>query len=202
MVLIDRRLLQNVDWSLLAGTVVLVSLSAATLSSLSVGRAGGGIALRQLLWFAVGVVALVVVASIDYRRLVRLAPVFYLLGLAILASVFALGRTVSGARRWIVLGPVSVQPSELFKLCFVLTCVWLLTSRWGQPVGRLTVVLAVPILAVPAVLIVKQPDLGTALLLLPVLVILLVGAGIPMRLLGGCTVAGVSAMPLAWLALR
>ena len=74
MVGIDRRLLQNVDWPLLGATLALVALSATTLATLNVGRAGGGVALRQIFWFGLGLVALLVVASIDYRRLVRVAP--------------------------------------------------------------------------------------------------------------------------------
>jgi rod shape determining protein RodA len=199
---IDRRLLQNVDWPLLGATFGLVILSATTLASLHIGRAGGNVAVRQLAWFGIGLLALVVVASIDYRRLVRAAPVFYLLGMAGLVAVFALGRSVSGARRWILVGPMSVQPSEVFKLCFVLMTVWILTSRWAQPPGKTALVLTAPVLAVPAVFIVKQPDLGTAVLLFPVLIALLVGAGMRLRLLGGLGLAGLSAMPLVWLAMK
>jgi rod shape determining protein RodA len=202
MVGIDRRLLQNVDWPLLGATVGLVVLSASTLASLQVGRAGGGVAVRQLAWFGVGLVALVVIASIDYRRLVRAAPLFYALGLATLVALFVVGRTVSGARRWIMVGPVSVQPSELFKLCFVLMAVWFLTSRWAQPIGKAVLLMVAPLALLPAVLIVKQPDLGTALLLFPVLIALLVAAGMPMRLLGGLVLSGVAAAPVAWLVLK
>ena len=202
MVGIDRRLLQNVDWPLLGAAVGLVILSASTLASLHVGRAGGSVAIRQLAWFGVGIVALVLMASIDYRRLVRAAPLFYVLGLGGLVAVFVLGRTVSGARRWLLVGPLSVQPSELFKLCFVLMAVWLLTSRWAQPIGKTVLMMVAPLAIVPAVLIVKQPDLGTALLLFPVLITLLVTAGMRMRLLGGLALAGVAAAPLVWLVLK
>jgi rod shape determining protein RodA len=202
MVGIDRRLLENVDWPLLGGTVGLIAMSAVTLANLQVGRAGGGIALRQLGWVGIGGLALLIVASFDYRKLVRIAPVLYLVGTVALVAVFVAGRSVSGARRWILLGPMSVQPSELFKICFVLMAVWLLTSRWAQPMGRFTIALLAPLVAVPFVLIVKQPDLGTALLLIPVLVALLVGAGIPLRLLGGLTVAGLGVMPIAWFAMK
>jgi rod shape determining protein RodA len=202
MVGIDRRLLQNVDWPLLGATVGLVILSASTLASLHVGRAGGVVAVRQLAWFGVGMMALVVVASIDYRRLVQMAPLIYVFGIGTLIAVFLLGRTVSGARRWLFVGPVSVQPSELFKLCFVLMAVWLLSSRWAQPVGKATLVMAAPLALVPAALILKQPDLGTALLLFPVLMALMVAAGLPMRILGGLVLAGVAAAPVAWFALK
>ncbi len=202
MVGIDRRLLQNFDWALLAAVVAIFAMSTLTLSGLNVGRAGGGVAWRQAVWFGVGLVALLVVASFDYRRLVRAAPALYLLGLAGLGLVWALGRSVSGARRWIVLGPFSVQPSEMFKICFVLMTVWVITSRWAQPVGTGTIVMMVPIVAVPFALIIKQPDLGTALLLFPVLVILLIGAGLRLKLLGGLAAAGLAATPVAWLLLK
>src|SRR6185436_2577804 len=126
------------------------------------------------------------------------APLIYLFGIAALASTFVVGRTVTGARRWIVIGSVSVQPSELFKLVFVLMAVWVLTSRWAQPIGRFTLVLVAPVALIPFVMIMKQPDLGTALLLFPVLLALLIGAGISLRLLGGLFLAGVALSPLAW----
>jgi rod shape determining protein RodA len=199
---IDRRLLQNVDWPLLGAMGGLVILSATTLASLHIGRAGGNVALRQLAWFGIGLCAMLVIASIDYRRLVRLAPLIYLAGLAGLVAVSSLGRSVSGARRWILLGPMSVQPSEVFKLCFVLMIAWVLTSRWTQPVGKTTLALTLPLIVVPVMLIVRQPDLGTALLLFPVLIALFVGAGVRLRLLGGLVLAGLAATPLAWLAMK
>ena len=202
MVGIDRRLLQNVDWALLGCGAALITMSALTLGNLHVGRAGGGVALRQLAWVGIGLVALLAVATLDYRRLVRMAPLIYVVGLTGLVTVYLLGRSVSGARRWIVLGPVSIQPSELFKIAFVLTIVWWLTSRWAQPLGRATIALMVPLIAVPFVLIVKQPDLGTALLLFPVTIALLVGAGARLRLLSGLTLAGLGILPIAWLVMK
>jgi rod shape determining protein RodA len=199
---VDRRLFQNVDWLLLITAFGLVVISTVTLASLHVGRAGGSVVFRQLLWFAIGLVVMVFLASIDTRRLVRAAPTLYVIGLFGLASVFLLGRTVSGARRWVVLGPLSVQPSELFKVCFLLMMVWALTSRWAQPVGKTTLIMMLPMVAVPVVLIIKQPDLGTALLLVPVLVILLIGAGTRLKLLGGLALASLSALPLAWFTLK
>jgi rod shape determining protein RodA len=202
MVGIDRRLLQNVDWPLLGATVGLVILSASTLASLHVGRAGGSVAVRQLAWFGVGMVALVVVASIDYRRLVRMAPLLYLVGLGALVAVFLIGRPVSGARRWLFVGPLSLQPSEVFKIGFILMMAWLLTSRWAQPINKTTLALAASLAAVPVVLILKQPDLGTALLLGPVLIALLIAAGMPLRFLGGLVLSGLAAAPLAWFVLK
>lgn len=202
MVGIDRRLLQNVDWVILAVPVVLITLSGVTLSSLHVGRAGGVVALRQLAWFGIGLLSLVVVASLDYRRVVRVAPAMYFLGLGALAAVFVVGKTVSGARRWIGVGAFTVQPSEIFKVIFVLMAVWVLTSRWAQGSSGTALALSAPMVGVPFLLIVKQPDLGTALVLLPVMLALLIGAGMRLRLVGGLVLGGVLAMPLAWVAMK
>jgi rod shape determining protein RodA len=199
---IDRRLLQNVDWGLLVTAAVLVAFSATTLMTLHPGRAGSAVALRQLAWFGIGLVALVVVVSIDYRRFVQVAPLFYVLGLAGLVAIFVVGKTVSGARRWIGVGALSVQPSEIFKIAFVLMLVWLLCSRWAQPITLSTLLWILPVVLIPAALIVKQPDLGTAVLLFPVLILLLFGAGISVRLLAWMAGAGAAAMPVAWLLLK
>jgi rod shape determining protein RodA len=202
MIRVDRRLLQNVDWTLLATTIVLVGLGALTQRSLHIDRAGGGVMWRQLAWFGIGLLALLVVVSLDYRRLVGMAPAFYAVGIAALVTVLVVGRSVSGARRWIGVGPFSAQPSEMFKVAFVLTAVWILTSRVARASGPLAVGLTVGALAVPFALIVKQPDLGTALVLLPVILALLVGAGLPFRLVGGVLAGGLAVLPAAWFVIK
>ena len=198
---IDRRLLQNVDWALLAAAGAIVALSVLSLWGLAWGG-GSGIAFRQLGWVGVGLGALVVVASLDYRTLVRAAPALYVAGLGLLVTVFILGRTVSGARRWIHVGPLTVQPSELFKLIFVLTLAWALTSRWARPLSRVTLAWTVGLAVVPFLLVVRQPDLGTALVLLPVLAAVLLGVGLRLKVLAVLALGAVAATPLAWLALK
>ena len=202
MIRVDRRLLQNVDWTLLISVVLLVSLSAFTLRSLHVDRAGGVVLLRQLAWFGLGIAALLTVASLDYRRIVGVAPVLYVAGLGALATVLVMGRTVSGARRWIGVGSFTIQPSEMFKVVFVLMAVWVLTSRLARTSGPAALGLTLGTLGLPFVLIVKQPDLGTALVLLPVVLALLLGAGLSLRLVGGLLAAGFAVMPAAWLVMK
>jgi len=202
MLRVDRRLLQNVDWALLATALFIVALSVLSMWNLAPGRGGTALAWRQLSWVGSGLVALLVVASVDYRSLVRVAPAFYVLGVSLLVVVFVLGRTVSGARRWIHLGPITFQPSELFKLIFVLTLAWALASRAGEPLVRGTVMGTLALLGVPFLLVVRQPDLGTALVLIPVVAAVLVGVGVRLRVLGAFALAGLAALPLGWLALK
>ena len=196
----DRRLLQNVDWLLLATALALVALGLLTLWSLSPGRHGSGAVWRQLSWLGLGLLALVAVASVDYRNLARMSPAFYVAGIGLLLSLYVFGRTVSGARRWLPLGPVTLQPAELFKLIFIVTLAWALTARWANP--RATLAAALSLLVVPFVLVVRQPDLGTALVLIPVFFALLFGAGVRLRELGWLGLAGLAGAPLAWLVLR
>ena len=202
MISIDRRLFENLDWVLLGAASLVISMSVLTLANLGLGRGGTSVAVRQLVWVGVGLLALVVIASFDYKTLVRAAPVFYVAALAGLVAIFVLGRSVSGARRWIAVGPVTVQPSELFKVAFVLVLTWMLTSRWAQPIGAHAVFAVAGLVALPFVLIVKQPDLGTALLMVPVGLALLIAAGIRLRWLAAIAASGLAAMPLAWLVLK
>ena len=202
MLRVDRRLLQNVDWVLLATALFIVALSVLSMWNLAPRRGGTALAWRQLSWVGIGLVALLVVASVDYRSLVRVAPAFYVLGVSLLVVVFVLGRTVSGARRWIHLGPITFQPSELFKLIFVLTLAWALASRPGEPLVRGTVMGTLALLGVPFLLVVRQPDLGTALVLIPVVAAVLVGVGVRLRVLGAFALAGLAALPLGWFALK
>ena len=201
--LFDRRLLQNFDWPLLAAAATLVALGTISLWSLSIASGGtGGLAWRQLWWVGVGTLALLVVVSVDYRTLVRLSPAFYVVGLGLLITVFVLGRTVSGARRWIHLGPITVQPSELFKVIFVLVLTWMFTGRWMRAPSRGTLAWAIALTAVPFLLVVKQPDLGTALTLLPVLAAILLGVGVRLSILGRLAGAVLAATPLAWFVMK
>jgi rod shape determining protein RodA len=198
----DRRLLQNVDWLLLGAALFIIGLSLVCLWSLNPGRGISALMWRQLSWVGVGLAGLLVVVSVDYRNLVRFAPVFYVVGVGLLLSVFILGRTVSGARRWIHVGPLTVQPSELFKLIFIITLAWALTSARGERLSRVALVGTFVLLGVPFFLVVKQPDLGTALVLVPVLGATLVGLGLRMKVLGGLALGSVALMPLAWFVLK
>jgi rod shape determining protein RodA len=201
MLRVDRRLLQNVDWLLLGAALFIIGLSLVCLWSLNPTRGISSLVWRQVSWVGVGLIGLLVAATVDYRNLVRTAPVLYVIGLGLLTSVFVLGRTVSGARRWIHLGPFTVQPSELFKLIFIITLAWALTTGRGER-SRTSLIGTFVLLGVPFLLVVRQPDLGTALCLIPVLAAILVGIGIPLKVLGGMSLAGVAVMPLGWFVLK
>jgi len=194
---IDRRLLLHLDWVLFGLTTVLLALGLMTVWSL-VPRLG----LRQLLWLGIGGGAVLVVLSVDYHVLARWAYAAYGAGLLALLAVLALGRAAQGARRWLSLGPVTLQPSELFKLVLIAVIAQYLAGRQGERAGWDRVV-APLLLAAPALLlIIKQPDLGTGLVLVPVVLALVFVGGARWRHLGLLAGLAVLAAPALWFLLH
>jgi rod shape determining protein RodA len=194
---IDRRLLLHFDWLLVVLVMLLIGASLLTLGSL-VPR----LLMRQLAWLGIGTVWVLVIISIDYRILARWAYVGYLAGLSVLAAVLMLGRAAQGARRWLAIGPFTVQPSELFKLVLLTTVAAYLASREDQRPGWDRVVFPLLLVAPAFLLIVKQPDLGTALVLMPVVMALLFVGGARWRDLAVLMGGGLAAAPAFWFVLR
>lgn len=197
MLRVDRRLLQHFDWVLAGLVVALVGAGVLTLWSL-VPR----LAARQAGWAALATGVALVLLAVDYRRLARWAPAAYLGGLALLGAVLVAGRAAQGARRWLDLGPVTVQPAELYKLALILVTARYLAGRqegrpgWDRILGPLALLLP------GAALIARQPDLGTALVLVPVALALMVAGGARWRHLAVVGAAGLAAAPAAWFVLH
>jgi rod shape determining protein RodA len=180
---------------------LLVALAAVTAFGLLVlySAAGGNTAMwtRQVVRLGIAVVGMVMLAQVPARFLRMLTPLAYALGVALLMVVAALGDIGKGAQRWLDLGVIRFQPSELMKLAVPMMCAWYLHDRALPASIRETLVVAV-IIAVPALLIAEQPDLGTALLVAAAGVFVILLAGLPWRfVLAGAGLAAAAA-PLAW----
>jgi rod shape determining protein RodA len=195
--------MREVDWPLVAATVLLVAYGVVVLVSAAHGAPGAAALLRgRAMHLAMGTVALLVAARLDYRRLAAAAPVLYGGMLLALAAVLVVGDSRLGAQRWIALGPVgSIQPSELAKLVVVVTLARHLDAARALPRLRALVPYAAHV-AVPALLIVRQPDLGTALVLLAILAAMLYVAGARPVDLAAAAAGGAAALPLLWGALH
>lgn len=138
---------------------------------------------RQIIWAITGIVLMVVVALIDYRRWKQWAIPAYIGILVLLIIVLLIGNYVKGARAWIGIGSVGIQPSEFAKLTtIVLLASWFESRGRGKDVLR-TWLGAIGITAVPMLLILAQPDLGTALVYIPILLAMAFAAGLDWRLL-------------------
>ncbi len=168
MIRIDRRLLANFDFVLLIFLLLVCAMSLCNLYSASYPSSSGATApyLKQGLFFGVGFIAFLVVISVDYQELLFWNYPFYVLIIFLLIIAYFIGHTANGSQRWINLGFFKLQPSEPAKLMMVIA----LASYYSRKEvmdGYSLKQLIIPILltALPFVLILLQPDLGTAMML-------------------------------------
>ncbi len=159
---------------------------------------GNDYVVKQLAALFLGVILAGLMVCVDYRFLVSLAPLFYLLAIALLVAVLAIGEIVKGGQRWISLGPVNFQPSEFAKLALIYMLAWYFTLV-GPRIRQLPFFLLTFLIpAIPAVLILKQPNLGTTLTLGPIVIAMLFAAGCKRWHLGALVLMGLTAAPVAW----
>jgi rod shape determining protein RodA len=156
-----------------------------------------GLLMRQGLRFALGLAAFFVLAQVPPRYLRIFTPWLFFLGLGLLLVVMVEGEIGKGAQRWLDLGVVRFQPSELMKLSAPMMVAWFMHERRLPPTFMQTVAMVL-IVSVPALLIAEQPDLGTALLVIAAggLAILLAGISVRTMLIVGA--AGLAAVPVLW----
>ena len=188
--------LRRIDIPMLLGLLTLMGGSLLILRS--AGSSDEGILMRQTLRFAAAFGVLLAIVAIPPRYIRRLTAPAYWLTLILLVLVLLLGSKAGGAQRWLNIGIARIQPSELAKLTIPLMVAWLVTVRVAVP-GIGSVILALLIIAVPGLLILMEPDLGTALLVSASGFITLFLAGMPrwIMLLGGALAA--IALPLFWM---
>ncbi len=201
MLRIDRRLVANVEWPLLLLTVLLVGAGLMTILSATYqeGQLFSSHFVKQSIWALVGFVGLLIAMIFDYRLLHRYGYVIYAVSVVSLIIVNLAGIRGGGAQRWIGLGPVSLQPSEFAKIALVVVLATNL-HRWAGGArlawGRLLPPIA--LFAVPAFLILRQPDLGTVILLGLVAFSVLLVAGLPLRLVLIAALVVGPALPFGW----
>jgi rod shape determining protein RodA len=184
----------------LDGPLLLAVLAVCTAGLVVLFSAAGedvGVSLRQAARVGLGLGVMVLTAQVPPRVWRALAPWLYALGVLLLVAVAIVGDVAMGAQRWLDLGVIRFQPSEIMKIAVPLACAWFLHDRPLPPSLGTLIVLAAAIL-VPVLLIAEQPDLGTALLVAAGggLVVLL--AGLQLRYILGIGALIGGAIPVAW----
>jgi len=197
----------GVDWWLMAAVAGLLVLGTLLVWSATTTRddlTGGdprAYLYKQVTNIAIGLVLMSIVLVADHRWVRVAAPVAYLASVGGLVLVLVAGSTINGSRSWIVVGGMSIQPAELAKLAVVIGMALVLAhraqGRWRPRVGLVEVVLMLAIAAVPAVLILLQPDLGTMLVLTATVTGVLAVSGAPRRWLALLAGGGVTAALVA-----
>lgn len=164
--MIDRRLFTHFDWALLSVMLALVFIGFASIYSATHAHMPS-IYTKDIYWIVIGSALMLVAIVINYSYLERFSYVFYGLSLVLLVSVFFIGSSFSGAKRWISLGFFTLQPSEFAKLALIIMLARHFNEKLIHDRGMGLKDLAVPavIMIVPFLLIAKQPDLGTGIIL-------------------------------------
>jgi rod shape determining protein RodA len=195
---IDRRLIYNVDIVLVASTLLLSLLGVAMVYSATHAGRQPELYLKQLALVGVGLVAMALAAAVDYRRLADRAVLLYVLSIVALVYVLRFAPLIAGTRRWIVIAGFQLQPSELVKLAAAVFAAKLFSEFRQETLGLRDVALPGAAVGLLVALIALEPDLGTAVCLLPLFLAVAFLAGLRMRAVFLLAGALVLAAGLAW----
>ena len=190
---------RHLDGVLFAFMLALMTLGLVVLASAS--NASAARITAQLVNMMVALGVLWVFANIPPHFLMRLAFPLYVLGVLLLVGVAMFGEVVNGARRWLDIGVTRIQPSELMKIAVPLALAWYF-DRYGATLRLSHYAIGTVMLLIPVGLIARQPDLGTAVLILASGFFVLFLAGLSWRVIIGLAVAGGAALPFAWTVLH
>ncbi len=201
----DRRLLLNFDWVLLLVVCVLAGIGIINLYSATASwqAMATPLYLKQIFWLSGGLLLALLVCCFDYRHLEHFAAHAYVLTVGLLLFVLLVGKTSMGATRWIDLGFFNLQPSEVVKIVMVLLLARIF-SVTAHPLGYRIGELWLPalLLLIPVGLILKQPDLGTALMVVFIAMSMLLFAGLQRTTMIGLSVLGLLAATAGWFGLH
>lgn len=178
---VDRRLLLNIDLPVIAAMLLLAGIGVATILSATHGMGRSGLELKQLSWLAIGLVVLLLSLTLDYRRLADRAPLLYLGMIALLTYVLFLGPRIAGTRRWLLIGPIQVQPSEFAKIVAALLVAKVFAESKKDSLGLRDILAPGAAVGLLMVLIAAEPDLGTAFCLIPLFLAVAFLAGLRMK---------------------
>ncbi len=198
--MIDVRTPDNFEWRFVLVAMGILAVGVLSIYSVSSGPASGGhvpLYAKQLVWILIGTLAFLTAVAIDYHKLARHAYVLYGAMLLLLALVLVMGRSTRGAQRWFALGPFAFQPSEVAKLVLVLVLAKYFADV--QRSGWIQRVIVPGLLMLPGlILILKQPDLGTAMSFTFIFVSMVLVGGLHTKALGMGILFTSMLFPFVW----
>jgi rod shape determining protein RodA len=196
---VARPYLLVFDRTLLVALALIAAISIVTMYSASSGFPGrfeGHI--RNLI---LSFIVMWVFANLPPAVLMRLAVPLFVVGVGLLVAVALFGETSKGARRWLNLGVTRIQPSEIMKIAMPLMLAWYFQRREGV-IKWFDFIVAAVLLAIPVLLVARQPDLGTSILVLAAGAFVIFLAGLSWKVIGGLLAAGIAALPLLWAVMK
>ena len=185
----------SIDWALMTGLLTLSAISLFVLYS--AGDQNTDLLIRQSIRITLAFIVMLVVARVTPEQLLRWTPYIYSIGLLLLIIVLGAGVVGKGAQRWIDLGFVRFQPAEMMKLAVPMMVAWVMVKK-PLPASLPTVILGFIVVAIPAFLVIKQPDLGTAILIAASGLVVIFFAGMSWRIIVVLAALLAAAAPLGW----
>ncbi|MCS6885172.1 MAG: rod shape-determining protein RodA [Acidobacteriota bacterium] len=195
LILRDRRMWRDFDWSLLLACLTITSIGIVEIYSSTPTQ---NFWIKQIFALALGLIALLIVVRYDYRRIYNHITHIYIAGIFLLIMVLIFGQEVKGQKNWINLGVLNLQPSEFVKLAVILALAKFLSPLRKGNLPWTDILKATAITALPVALIMLQPDAGTATTFLPILATMLFLSNLDLRLVIISAVAIVALMPLSY----
>jgi len=201
------RSIENLDFTLLFAVVFLcfyglLVLYSSTRLAATVGSDPYFFVKRQSLWTLLGFILLIIIIFIDYHNLERYSKVLYFGAIVLLIMVIISGRTTYGARRWLAIGPFDFQPSEFAKIALIAFLADFLSENKQKLDNFFYYLLPFAYTGLLILLVFMQPDLGTSLVYLAILIIMLFVAGVKIKYLVFTFLAALSSVPILWTFLR
>lgn len=192
----ERRLYYHIDWVLIGAVLLICAIGLAMIYSATSGPSR--VYWTQLYAVGLGLCAMLICLAVDYRSLADQSHWLYLGMILLLVGVLFFGSVRGGSRRWIDLGVFNLQPSEFAKATLALMLAKLLGESRRPALSTTDLMMAGGLTALPFLAIARQPDLGTAVTLLPILLVIAYVAGMPMRYLGILALVAVLVAPIAY----
>src|SRR5579872_1977166 len=192
----------DLDWPLLAIVLGICGIGMLEIYSSTHNSPMAGMQWRQLIWIGVGLVGMFLIARMDYHSLLEQAPLLYIAGLILLLVVLAIGHTRFGAKRWVEIGGVNLQVSELMKLIIILALARFFSEVRTERLTLKDLLKIGAITGVPVLLVLLQPDLGTAMVMVPVAIMGAFLAGIDWKHGIVVLILGALMLPVAWHAMK
>ncbi|MBC8167861.1 MAG: rod shape-determining protein RodA [Bryobacteraceae bacterium] len=203
MAVASYRSLREIDWPLLLITIAICGLGVLQIYSATLGTVFKDAWMRQLMYICVGLVLFWIVSGIDYHTLLGHSYWMYGAAIAGLILVFVIGTVAGGARRWIPLGGgFKLQVSEFVKIVLVLLLARVLTELRNEDLDWKDLLRVGGLVALPMILVARQPDLGTALTYIPILMTGILLAGLRWQYILVIVLALTILLPVGWYALH
>ena len=193
----DRALLMAVFIVFIIGLFMIYSATYARILPFSQGYV-----FKQMLWFLAGFAVMLLILKISYQKFIDMAYILYVVNIILLIAVLVAGKASLGAQRWFSVGGFAFQPSEFIKISLILALSGYVGYKKDDMEEPRNLIVPIILLAVPCLLVLVQPDLGTALLLVPIFFSIMLVAGARIKYLVGMIAAGLVSLPFFWHALR